>query len=163
MINNRLLYSIKIYPFLIAIFIWHLHAFAYGAYQKNTIYDARFWSSPDKTRLVLDLAKNIDGKSLYKKQGPYIILHIKRVNFLQKAFLGLKKYKDKRIKKIYMMRGDNRDLYLKIQTNKTLFVKYFQLGPNPRYPHHRLVIDLYDKKPKLLSVQKKTYKKTYTG
>ena len=111
---------------------------------KTTIYDARFWSSPDKTRLVFDISKNTNYKITNIKNTNKILISIQDVTFLKKAFLSLKLYKDSRIKKIYSTR-DTTDLYVEITLKKQLLVKDFTLKPNTRYKYNRLVIDLYDK------------------
>lgn len=113
-----------------------------STWAKLTIHDARFWSAPDKTRLVLDINK----KTYYrlKQKGSKVILTINSVNLPKKAFANLQKYHDNRLKKIFIKRNKS-DLELLIDVTGIISIKDFTLVPNNKYPHNRLVIDFYGK------------------
>ncbi len=112
---------------------------------KTTVYDARFWDSPNKTRIVIDISKASAYQVIEHKNNQRISIAINDVNFLKKAFLSLKKYRDTRIKKIFPYRKNSK-LILDIELKKSLKINYFSLKPNRIYKHNRLVVDLYDKK-----------------
>ncbi len=115
------------------------------AVAKTTIYDTRFWDSPDKTRIVIDISKVSAYKITKHKNNQRIYITISNVNFLKKAFLSIKKYQDTRIKNIFSHRKKSK-LILDIELKKPLRINYFSLKPNKIYKYNRLVIDLYDKK-----------------
>ncbi len=107
---------------------------------KTNINDFRFWSSPQKSRLVLDVSKPVWYQ--FRQSRTQTEIYINDVNLPKSSFKKLKKYRDNQIKDIRLSRKKS-DLILTINHPKTPRVEHFSLKPNSKYPNHRLVIDLY--------------------
>lgn len=120
---------------------------------KTTLYDFRFWTSPERTRIVIDVEKGV--RFSIKKDKKKVMLSVKNAKLLNSTYDKLF-FKDKRIKKTNIRRDKNTLLFL-FKTLGDYTVKSYTLKPNKKYKHHRLVVDLYDKKSKV--VKKKTSKK----
>jgi len=120
---------------------------------KTTLYDFRFWTSPERTRIVIDVEKGV--RFSIKKDKKKVTLSVKNAKLLNSTYDKLF-FKDKRIKKTNIRRDKNTLLFL-FKTLGDYTVKSYTLKPNKKYKHHRLVVDLYDKKSKV--VKKKTSKK----
>ena len=112
---------------------------------KTTIFDARFWSSPQKTRLVLDISQATS--YLLKNSEKQVILTLKNINLPKQTFDKLQNYSDSRIKDIRLKR-EKSDLTLHFYKLNVSRISDFTLGPNSKYKHNRLVIDLYGKQVK---------------
>ena len=112
------------------------------ANNKTTLFDFRFWTSPERTRIVIDTEPNvrfsIDG------QKNQVVLKIKNAKLLNRTYKKLF-YQDQRIRKTHIKRDKN-TLILTFKTAKNYHLKSYTLKPNNRYRHHRLVVDLMDKK-----------------
>ncbi len=119
---------------------------------KTTLYDFRFWTSPERTRIVIDVEKGLEYTVETKKNK--INLNIKNAKLLNKTYKKLF-FKDKRIKKTNIRR-DKDILRFFFRTKEKFKVKHYTLKPNKKYKHHRLVIDLHDKKNK--AIKKKASK-----
>ena len=120
---------------------------------KTTLYDFRFWTSPERTRIVIDVEKGV--RFSIKKDKKKVTLSVKNAKLLSSTYDKLF-FKDKRIKKTNIRRDKNTLLFL-FKTLGDYTVKSYTLKPNKKYKHHRLVVDLYDKKS--IAVKKKTSKK----
>ena len=120
---------------------------------RTTLYDFRFWTSPERTRIVIDVEKGV--RFSIKKDKKKVTLSVKNAKLLSSTYDKLF-FKDKRIKKTNIRRDKNTLLFL-FKTLGDYTVKSYTLKPNKKYKHHRLVVDLYDKKS--IAVKKKTSKK----
>ncbi|HIG88542.1 MAG TPA: cell wall hydrolase, partial [Candidatus Thioglobus sp.] len=119
---------------------------------RTTLYDFRFWTSPERTRIVIDVEKGV--RFSIKKDKKKVTLSVKNAKLLSSTYDKLF-FKDQRIKKTNIRRDKNTLLFL-FKTLGDYTVKSYTLKPNKKYKHHRLVVDLYDKKSK--AVKKKTTK-----
>ncbi|RUM83154.1 MAG: cell wall hydrolase [Candidatus Thioglobus sp.] len=148
--------------FIIVCLSWlclsHLHA---G--EKTTLYDFRLWTSPERTRIVIDVEKGVQYK--ITTDDNKIDLAISNAKLLSQTYNKLF-YQDQRIKHTRLRRKKNQ-LHFLFTISKPYQVKGYTLKPNRKYKHHRLVIDLYDKhsttkqfKNKKSSVKKSTTKLT---
>src|SRR4030042_1640671 len=103
--------------------------------------DLRIWSSPDHTRVVLDLTEPIEYESSSQESPPLL-----RV-ILKGALLHTKKREvvvnDPFVEKILLTPVDREGSRLVLQQKKLLDVHVFALKPELDKPH-RLVIDLVD-------------------
>ena len=108
--------------------------------KKTTLYDFRYWTAPDHTRIVIDTEE--DTLFSLSEDNNYIILSVDDAEVLSKTFSNIF-FEDKRIKKIRIKR-DRETIKLIFHTNKDYIVKYFTLPPNAKYKYHRLVIDVID-------------------
>ncbi len=116
---------------------------------RTTLYDFRYWTSPEHTRIVIDVEKGI--KYDIDIKNKYINLNVQNAKLLNKTFKKIF-FKDKRIYKTNIRR-EGKVFRLFFRTKQKYIVKSYTLKPNSKYKYHRLVIDLYDKK------QTKTIKK----
>ena len=116
---------------------------------RTTLYDFRYWTSPEHTRVVIDVEKGI--KYDIDIKNKYINLNVQNAKLLNKTFKKIF-FKDKRIYKTNIRR-EGKVFRLFFRTKQKYIVKSYTLKPNSKYKYHRLVIDLYDKK------QTKTIKK----
>ena len=110
------------------------------AEEKTTLYDFRYWTAPDHTRIVIDTEE--DTLFSISKDSNYIILRVDDAKVLAETFSNIF-FEDKRIKKIRIKR-DRETIKLIFHTNKDYTVKHFTLSPNSKYRYHRLVIDVID-------------------
>jgi len=111
-----------------------------SAEDKTTLYDFRYWTAPDHTRIVIDTEE--DTLFSLSKDNNYIILSVDDAEVLSETFSHIF-FEDKRIKKTRIKR-DRETIKLIFQTNKDYIVKHFTLPPNAKYRYHRLVIDVID-------------------
>ena len=111
-----------------------------GAEDKTTLYDFRYWTAPDHTRIVIDTEE--DTLFSISEDNNYIILSVDDAEVPSETFSHIF-FEDKRIKKIRIKR-DRETLKLIFHTNKDYIVKHFTLPPNEKYRYHRLVIDVID-------------------
>jgi N-acetylmuramoyl-L-alanine amidase len=113
-----------------------------SADEKTMLYDFRYWTAPDHTRIVIDTQEN----AFYDifTSTDYIILSIENAKVLSDTFSHFF-FEDKRIERTQIKR-DHETLKLIFHTKDLYNVKYFNLPPNQKYKYHRLVIDLYDSK-----------------
>ena len=111
-----------------------------GAEVKTTLYDFRYWTAPDHTRIVIDTEE--DTLFSISEDNNYIILSVDDAEVLSETFSHIF-FEDKRIKKIRIKR-DRETIKLIFHTNKDYIVKHFTLPPNAKYRYHRLVIDVID-------------------
>ena len=129
-----------------------------SADEKTMLYDFRYWTAPDHTRIVVDTQENAFYDIVTSKD--YIILSVENAKVLSETFSHLF-FEDKRIEKAQIKR-DHETLKLIFHTKDLYNVKYFNLPPNQKYKYHRLVIDLYDSKSSKsktkLAIEKSTKK-----
>ncbi len=129
-----------------------------SADEKTMLYDFRYWTAPDHTRIVVDTQENAFYDIVTSKD--YIILSVENAKVLSDTFSHLF-FEDKRIEKAQIKR-DHETLKLIFHTKDLYNVKYFNLPPNQKYKYHRLVIDLYDSKSSKsktkLAIEKSTKK-----
>ena len=111
-----------------------------GAEEKTTLYDFRYWTAPDHTRIVIDTEE--DTLFSISEDNNYIILSVDDTKVLAETFSNIF-FEDKRIKKIRIKR-DRETIKLIFHTNKDYTVKHFTLSPNSKYRYYRLVIDVID-------------------
>jgi N-acetylmuramoyl-L-alanine amidase len=111
-----------------------------SADEKTMLYDFRYWTAPDHTRIVIDTQENAFYDIFTSKD--YIILRVENAKVLPDTFSHLF-FQDKRIERAQIKR-DHETLKLIFHTKDLYSVKYFNLPPNQKYKYHRLVIDLYD-------------------
>jgi len=115
---------------------------------KKYIYDIRFWTSPDKTRVVLDVSKNTEYTIGQLTNPNRLVVDLKKSSITTKAYKKLKHH-SKRIKKIRL--GRHKDKIRLVFDNPRKFeVDTFTLPPNSRYKHYRLVFDLKDKQKQVI-------------
>jgi len=111
-----------------------------GAEDKTTLYDFRYWTAPDHTRIVIDTEE--DTLFSISEDNKYIILSVDDAEVLSETFSNIF-FEDKRIKKTRIKR-DRETIKLIFHTNNDYIVKHFTLPPNSKYRYHRLVIDVID-------------------
>ncbi len=111
-----------------------------NAEDKTTLYDFRYWTAPDHTRIVIDTEE--DTLFSISENNNYIILSVDDAEVLSETFSHIF-FEDKRIKKTRIKR-DRETIKLIFHTNKDYIVKHFTLPPNAKYRYHRLVIDVID-------------------
>ncbi len=124
---------------------------------KTTLYDFRFWTSPERTRIVIDTEQGV--RFSIKQDKTQITLSVKNAKLLNKTFKKLF-YTDQRIKKTRVKRDKNTMRFF-FKTFDDYLIKSYTLKPNNKYKHHRLVLDLYDNKSKAVKskpIKKKTKK-----
>lgn len=113
------------------------------ANNKTTLFDFRFWTSPERTRIVIDTEPNV--RFSINGQKNKVVLKIRNAKLLNRTYKNLF-YQDQRIRKTHIKRDKN-TLILTFKTAKNYHLKSYTLKPNNRYRHHRLVVDLMDKQP----------------
>ena len=111
-----------------------------SAEDKTTLYDFRYWTAPDHTRIVIDTEE--DALFNISKDNNYIILSVDDAKVLSETFSHIF-FEDKRIEKTLIKR-DRETVNLIFHTNKDYIVNHFTLAPNSKYRYHRLVIDVID-------------------
>ncbi len=122
------------------------------AEDKTTLYDFRYWSAPDHTRLVID--KEEDALYDIKSSDDYVIISFDDAEVLSKTFSNIF-FKDNRIQKVRIKR-EKSTIKLIVHINRKFKVKYFTLNPNTKYKHHRLVVDIIDSEVKVTKKATKT-------
>ncbi len=110
--------------------------------EKTMLYDFRYWTAPDHTRIVVDTQE--DAFFDIYTNNDYIILSVDNAKVLEDNFSHIF-FQDKRIEKTQIKR-DHETLNFIFYTKDLYNTKYFTLPPNQKYKYHRLVIDLHDSK-----------------
>ena len=123
----------------ISLFIILFSAVAFGE-DKTTLYDFRYWSAPDDTRIVID--KEEDTLFNIQTSDNYVIISFDDAEVLSETFSNIF-FKDNRIEKVRIKR-EKSTIKLIVQVGKKFNVKHFTLNPNSKYKHHRLVVDIID-------------------
>ena len=123
----------------ISLFIILFSAVASGE-DKTTLYDFRYWSAPDHTRIVID--KEEDTLFNIQTSDNYVIISFDDAEVLSETFSNIF-FKDNRIEKVRIKR-EKSTIKLIVQVGKKFNVKHFTLNPNSKYKHHRLVVDIID-------------------
>ena len=111
---------------------------------KTTLYDFRYWSAPDHTRIVID--KEEDTLFNIKSSNDYVIISFDDAEVLSETFSNIF-FKDDRIQKVRIKR-EKSTIKLIVHINSKFNVKHFTLNPNTKYKYHRLVVDIIDSEPK---------------
>ena len=123
----------------ISLFIILFSAFAFGE-DKTTLYDFRYWSAPDHTRIVID--KEEDTLFNVQTSDNYVIISFDDAEVLSETFSNIF-FKDNRIEKVRIKR-EKSTIKLIVHVDRKFNVKHFTLNPNSKYKHHRLVVDIID-------------------
>ena len=123
----------------ISLFIILFSAVAFGE-DKTTLYDFRYWSAPDHTRIVID--KEEDTLFNIQTSDNYVIISFDDAEVLSETFSNIF-FKDNRIEKVRIKR-EKSTIKLIVQVGKKFNIKHFTLNPNSKYKHHRLVVDIID-------------------
>ena len=123
----------------LSLFIILFSAVAFGE-DKTTLYDFRYWSAPDHTRIVID--KEEDTLFNIQTSDNYVIISFDDAEVLSETFSNIF-FKDNRIEKVRIKR-EKSTIKLIVQVGKKFNVKHFTLNPNSKYKHHRLVVDIID-------------------
>ena len=108
--------------------------------EKTTLYDFRYWTAPDHTRIVIDTEE--DTLFSISKNNDYIVISVDDAEVLSDTFSNIF-FEDERIQKTRIKR-DRETIKLIFHINKDYRVKHFTLAPNTKYKHHRLVVDIID-------------------
>ena len=106
--------------------------------EKTTLYDFRYWTAPDQTRIVID--KEEDTLFNITNTDKVVIISFDDAEVLSETFSNIF-FNDDRIQKVLIKR-DKRTIKLIVHINKNFKVKYFTLEPNAKYKFHRLVVDI---------------------
>ena len=106
--------------------------------EKTTLYDFRYWTAPDQTRIVID--KEEDTLFNITNTDKVVIISFDDAEVLSETFSNIF-FNDDRIQKVLIKR-DKRTIKLIVHINKNFKVKYFTLQPNAKYKFHRLVVDI---------------------
>ena len=110
------------------------------AEEKTTLFDFRYWTAPNHTRIVIDTEADTAFKVSAKDS--YVLLSVENAEVLSQTFSYLF-FEDERIERTQIKRSGD-DIRLIFYTNKVFEVKHYTLAPNEKYKYHRLVIDLID-------------------
>ena len=108
--------------------------------EKTSLYDFRYWTAPDQTRIVID--KDEDTLFNITNTDKVVIISFDDAEVLSETFSNIF-FKDNRIQKVLIKR-DKRTIKLIVHINKNFKVKHFTLEPNAKYKFHRLVVDIID-------------------
>jgi len=135
----------------ISLFIIIFSPFAFGE-DKTTLYDFRYWSAPDHTRIVID--KGEDTLFNIQSSDDYVIISFDDAEVLSDTFSNIF-FKDSRIQKVRIKREKN-TIKLIVHITSKFKVKHFTLNPNAKYKHHRLVVDIIDSELKVTKKVTKT-------
>nr|MCS5589757.1 N-acetylmuramoyl-L-alanine amidase [Candidatus Thioglobus sp.] len=122
--------------------------------EKTTLYDFRYWTAPDHTRIVIDTEE--DTLFSISKNNDYIVISVDDAEVLSDTFSNIF-FKDERIQKTRIKR-DRETIKLIFHINKNYRVKHFTLTPNTKYKHYRLVVDIIDLEAKSTVKSTKTVK-----
>ena len=110
--------------------------------EKTTLYDFRYWTAPDQTRIVID--KEEDTLFNITNTDKVVIISFDDTEVLSETFSNIF-FKDDRIQKVLIKR-DKKTIKLIVHINKNFKVRHFTLQPNTKYKFHRLVVDIIDLK-----------------
>ena len=113
--------------------------------EKTTLYDFRYWTAPDQTRIVID--KDEDTLFNIITTDEVVIISFDDAEVLSETFSNLF-FKDSRIKKVRIKRNKE-TIKLIVHINNKFSTKYFTLKPNAKYKYHRLVVDVIDSELKI--------------
>ena len=119
---------------------------------KTTLYDFRYWSAPDHTRIVID--KDEDTLFNIQSSDDYVIISFDDAEVLSETFSNIF-FKDNRIQKVRIKR-EKTTIKLIVHISKKFKLKHFTLNPNSKYKHHRLVVDVLDLEKKVTKKVTKT-------
>ena len=108
--------------------------------EKTSLYDFRYWTAPDQTRIVID--KEEDTLFNITNTDKVVIISFDDAEVLSETFSNIF-FKDERIQKVLIKR-DKKTIKLIVHINKKFRVKHFTLKPNTKYKFHRLVVDIID-------------------
>ena len=108
--------------------------------EKTSLYDFRYWTAPDQTRIFID--KEEDTLFNITNTDKVVIISFDDAEVLSETFSNIF-FKDNRIQKVLIKR-DKRTIKLIVHINKNFKVKHFTLEPNAKYKFHRLVVDIID-------------------
>ena len=133
------------------LFILFFSPLSFGE-DKTTLYDFRYWSAPDHTRIVID--KDEDTLFNIQSSDDYVIISFDDAEVLSETFSNIF-FKDNRIQKVRIKR-EKTTIKLIIHISKKFKLKYFTLNPNSKYKHHRLVVDVLDLEKKVTKKVTKT-------
>ena len=128
----------------IKLFFIFLTTFTYGE-DKTTLYDFRYWSAPDHTRIVID--KEEDTLFNIKGYDNHVVISFDDAEVLSETFSNIF-FKDSRIQKVRIKR-EKSTIKLIVHISKKFKLKHFTLDPNTKYKHHRLVVDIVDSEVKV--------------
>ena len=128
----------------INLFFIFLTTFAYGE-DKTILYDFRYWSAPDHTRIVID--KEEDTLFNIKGYDNHVVISFDDAEVLSETFSNIF-FKDSRIQKVRIKR-EKSTIKLIVHISKKFKLKHFTLDPNTKYKHHRLVVDIVDSEVKV--------------
>ena len=126
------------------LFILFFSPLSFGE-DKTTLYDFRYWSAPDHTRIVID--KDEDTLFNIQSSDDYVIISFDDAEVLSETFSNIF-FKDNRIQKVRIKR-EKTTIKLIVHISKKFKLKYFTLNPNSKYKHHRLVVDVLDLEKKV--------------
>ncbi|WXU00280.1 MAG: N-acetylmuramoyl-L-alanine amidase AmiC [Catillopecten margaritatus gill symbiont] len=143
------MYQLKVFLLFLLLFS-NTHAS-----DKITLHDFRFWTSPERTRIVIDVEEDI--QYTVTSKGNRIDLNIHNAKFLRKTYDKLF-YQDMRIKRTKLKRK-LKEMHLLFTIRKSYHLKSYMLKPNSKYTHHRLVLDIYDKSKPIKKIIKKPIKR----
>ncbi|WPE16199.1 N-acetylmuramoyl-L-alanine amidase [Candidatus Thioglobus autotrophicus] len=121
---------------------------------RTTLHDFRFWSSPERTRIVIDVDQGV--RFSINQQQNQFTLGIRNAKLLKDTYKKLF-FTDQRIKKTRVKR-DTTTYQFKFKLHGQYQIKSYTLKPNDKYRHHRLVVDLYDQKNQTTKAVKKPKK-----
>ena len=107
----------------------------------------RLWRGPDHTRLVLDLSAPVDYEIFTLENPQRLVIDI--ANSSRKASLAKLNLAKTPIVKIRSGIRNKKNLRIVLDLAQPTDYKHFVLGPNKKYGN-RLVIDLYDRAPKVV-------------
>jgi len=133
------------------IFVLIFSSLAFGE-DKTTLYDFRYWSAPDHTRIVID--KDEDTLFNIQSSNDYVIISFDDAEVLSETFSNIF-FKDSRIQKVRIKR-EKSTIKLIVHISKKFKLKHFTLNPNSKYKHHRLVVDVIDSEAKVAKKITKT-------
>ena len=108
--------------------------------EKTTLYDFRYWTAPEQTRIVID--KDEDTLFNITNTDKAVIISFDDAEVLSETFSNIF-FKDDRIQKVLIKR-DKKTIKLIVHINKNFKVRHFSLQPNTKYKFHRLVVDIID-------------------
>ena len=91
------------------------------AEEKTTLFDFRYWTAPNHTRIVVDTEEN----TLFSVSAKdnYVLLSVESAEVLPQTFSHLF-FEDERIKRTQIKRGGD-DIRLIFYTNKDYIIKHF--------------------------------------
>ena len=124
--------------------------------EKTTLYDFRYWTAPDQTRIVID--KEEDTLFNITNTNKVVVISFDDAEVLSETFSNIF-FKDVRIQKVLIKR-DKKTIKLIVHINKNFKVRHFTLQPNTKYKSHRLVVDIIDLKSQSTVKASKSVKKS---